>query len=165
MLLLFKPITSLSKSLTLQFLAICNKDKDPVNKFWTWVIILTFIIYYPIRRWKSGKSFSLDIPLWIELSNTNLFFDYFKHEYESDNVMLIWDDANKPSNLNEIEEFCTEKKWICTEWGNVRGSEANVTILYDFNYEYLTRAKTQLVIVTIDGRQRYFLRFQSCFAY
>ena len=36
---LFKPITSLLKSLTLQFLAIWNKDKDPANKFWTWLII------------------------------------------------------------------------------------------------------------------------------
>merc|ERR1712150_64151 len=40
--------------------------------------------------------------------------------------------------------------------GNVTGSEASVTILYDldyFHYEHLTRAKTQLVIVTIDGKQ------------
>ena len=71
--------------------------------------------------------------------------------------MLIHED---PSNLNEIEEFCREKHWRCTSRRNVRGSEASVTILYDlddFYYEYLTRAKTQLVIVTIDGKQRYFL--------
>ena len=31
----------------------------------------------PIRRWNTGESFSSDIPLWIELSNPNAFFDYF----------------------------------------------------------------------------------------
>ena len=112
---------------------------------------------YPIRIWNSGKSFSADIPLWVELSNPKLFFDYFKDKFESDDVMLIHD---YPSNLNEIEEFCTDKKWRCTNDYDVRGSEASVTILYDlryFVYEYLTRAKTQLVIVTIAGKQRYSL--------
>ena len=115
--------------------------------------------FNPIRRWNYGKSFSSDIPLWIELSNPKAFFDYFKDKFESDDVMLIWDSWNKPSNLNEIEEFCTDQKWRCTERLNVFGSEASVTILYDldFSYEYFTRAKTQLVIVTIDGKQRYFL--------
>ena len=63
-------------------------------------------------------------------------------------------------NLNEIKEFCTEKMWRCTEWMNVVGSETSVNILYDFDdfyYEDLTRAKTQLVIVTIEGEERYFL--------
>ena len=74
--------------------------------------------------------------------------------------MLIWDDRNKPSNLNEIEEFCIDQEWRCTKNWNVDGSEASVTILYDlddFYYEYFTRAKTQLVLVTINGKQRYFL--------
>ena len=116
--------------------------------------------FSPIRRWHSGKSFSSDLPLWVELSNPKAFFNYFKDKFESDDVMLIWDDLKKPSNLNEIEEFCTDQKWRWTELRNVRGSEASVTILYDlddFYYEDFTRAKTQLVIVTIDGKQRYFL--------
>ena len=115
-----------------------------------------------IRKYESSSSFTSDIPLWIEVTNPNSFFDYFKDKFESNDVMLIWDDSsnNEPSNLNEIEEFCTDQKWRCTEKLNVRGSEASVTILYDldyFYYEFLTRAKTQLVIVTIDGKQRYFL--------
>jgi len=108
---------------------------------------------YPIRRWISGKSFSADIPLWVELSNSKSFFDYFKDKFESDDVMLL---HYNPSNLNEIEEFCREQNWRCTSRGNVTGSEASVTILYDldsFEYENLTRAKTKLVIVTIDGEQ------------
>ena len=123
----------------------------------------------PIRRWNSGKSFSSDIPLWVELSNHKAFFDYFKDKFESNDVMLIYGFWQKPSNLNDIKEFCKERKWRCTTDGNVRGSEASVTILYDldsFHYECFTRAKTQLVIVTIvdkrerlnfDEKTRYFL--------
>ena len=115
---------------------------------------------YPIRRWISGKSFSADIPLWVELSNSKSFFDYFKDKFDSDDVMLIWARGNEPSNLNAIEEYCKEQKWRCTNDYNVRGSEASVTILYDldyFFYELLTRAKTQLVIVTIARKERYLL--------
>ena len=88
----------------------------------------------------------------MEHANLRSFFDYFKDKFESQDVMLIYDN---PSNLNDIEEFCRDQKWRCTERGNVRGSEASVTILYDldfFRYEDLTRAKTQLVIVTIDRK-------------
>jgi len=111
----------------------------------------------PIRRWNSGKSFSSDIPIWVEISDPKAFFNYFKGKFESDDVMLI---HTRPPNLNDIEAFSTEQKWRCTEWMNVSGSEASVTILYDldfFTYEHLTRAKTQLIIVTIDGKQRYYL--------
>ena len=110
-----------------------------------------------IRRSNSPSFFSIDIPLWVEHANLRSFFDYFKDKFESQDVMLIYDN---PSNLNDIEEFCTEQKWRCTEDVNVRGSEASGTILYDldfFRYEDLTRAKTQLVIVTIAGKQRYFV--------
>ena len=115
---------------------------------------------YPIRRWNSGKSFSADIPLWVEISNPKSFFDYFKDKFESDDVMLIRDRMKKPSYLNDIEGFCAERKWRCTEALYVDGSEASVIILYDlddFNYEHLTRAKTKLFIVTVDKKQRYFL--------
>ena len=113
--------------------------------------------YAPIRRWNSGKSFSSEVPLWVELVSPKSFFDYFKDKFESDDVMLLY---NNQYNLNDIEEFCREQKWRCTERRNVKGSEASITILYDlygFDYEFLTRAKTQLVIVTIDGKQRYVL--------
>ena len=115
-----------------------------------------------IRKYESSSSFTSDIPLWIEVTNPNSFFDYFKDKFESNDVMLIWDDSgnNEPSNLNEIEEFCHQKNWRCTGKENVRGSEASVTILYnlyDFEYEHLTRSKTQMVIVTIAGKYRYFL--------
>ena len=115
-------------------------------------------IFPPIRRWNSPSSFSSEIlPLWVEHSHPKSFFDYVKDKFESDDVMLIYD---YPSNLDEIKEFCKEQKWRCTEFMNVRGSEASVTILYDlgdFSYEFFTRAKTRLVIVMIDEKQRYYL--------
>ena len=73
-------------------------------------------------------------------------------------VMLIWDDQNPPSNLIEIEKFCRKRKRVSSIGSkNVRGSEAQITILYDFDkleYEYWTRAKNQLIIVTILGHDR-----------
>ena len=120
---------------------------------------------FPIRRWNSGKSFSSEIPLWVQLSNPKAFFDYFKEKFESDDVILMREKKGekKPSNLSDIKEFCTIQKWRCTSECKVTGSEASVTILYDldyFDYESFTRAKTQLVIVTIDGKQRYFFNFK-----
>ena len=110
----------------------------------------------PIRRWNYGKSFSSDIPLWVELTDHNSFFDQFKDRFESDDVMLIY--SLEPSGNKEIKDFCREQKWRCTEKLNVRGSESSVIILYDLYhlyYEWTTRAKTQLIIVTIDGKHRY----------
>ena len=110
-----------------------------------------------IRRYESSSSFISDIPLWIELTDSNSFFDVFKNKFESNDLMVIWGKYNKPSNLIDIEEFCRQQNWRCTERLNVRGSEASTTILFDldeFDYEDFTRAKTQLVIVTIDGKQR-----------
>ena len=119
---------------------------------------------YALRTWNSPSSFSSEIlPLWVEHSNLTSLFDYVKGKSESDDVMLIYED---PSNLDEIEEFCREQHWRCTGFDNVRGSEASVTILYDldgFDYEFFTRAKNKLIIVTIDGKQRYSLLFKSCF--
>ena len=119
----------------------------------------------PIRKYAS-KSFSTKIiPLWIEIADPNSFVGYLQGKSnEWSDVMLMWDNWNKPSNLAEIEKYCSDQKWRCTENDNVKGSEASVTILYDFDrfdYEHLTRAKTQLVIVTIQGKKRYFLEIKS----
>ena len=113
--------------------------------------------YLPTLRWNFENSFTSDIPVWLKLCNPNSFFDYFKDKFVDDDVVLI---HNGPHNLNGIKEFCREQKWRCTSRKYVVGSEASVTILYDLDviyYEYMTRAKTHLVIVTIDGKQRYFL--------
>ena len=114
----------------------------------------------PIRKWNYGKSFSSDIPLWVELTNPKSFFDYFKDKFDSNDVMVIYS-YSYSYKYKEIEEFCREQNWRCTEKFNVTGSEASVTILYDLDYSYYewtTRAKTQLVFVTIDGKQRYYLK-------
>ena len=133
-------------------------------------------IYYgktPMRKYHSPKSFSSDIPLWLELVDPKSFFDYFKDKFETDDVMVIYDGTTnnlnvyeefcrKVDNLDDIEEFCRKQNWLCTHWDNVIGIEASVTILYDlgvFWYESFTRAKTQLFIVTIDGKDRCVLYF------
>ena len=123
-----------------------------------------------MRRYKSPKSFSSDIPLLIELSNPMSFFDYIKDKFPSKDVMVTWDEWHEPNNLNHIIEFCGKQNWICTEQRNLIGSEASVVILFGrsilFNFEYLTRAKTHLVVVTIVGEEdpgtyKYFCIFCS----
>ena len=108
-----------------------------------------------LRRYTYVDSFSAKIPLWVELANTDSFFDYFK-DFVCDDTTLIWDE--EPDNLFVLEDFCRKMKWVCTNREKITGSEASTTILYDFDgfdYEALTRAKTQFVIVTIYGQDRY----------
>ena len=124
-----------------------------------------------IGRWDSPKSFSNDIPLWVEIASppkmlgyqrnppdpwsTNLFksfVEYFYDKFEPKDVMLIY--CRNPPNLYDIENICKEQKWRCTDEKHITGSEASVIILYNlfqFDYEAFTRAKTQLVIVTTLG--------------
>ena len=112
------------------------------------------------RRYESSSSFNSDIiPLWIEVTNPNSVFDYFKDKFENDDVMVICESFSR-YHLNDIKDFCLQQNWRCTEKIDVRGSEASITILYDldhFYFEHFTRAKSQLIIVTIAGKQRYFL--------
>ena len=122
---------------------------------------------YLIRK-NSSKSFSAKIlPLWIELADPNSIFGYLQDKSSDWNdVILMWNKYKMPSNLVELEKFCNDKKWRFTPRWNVHGTEASVTILYDFDkfvYEFLTRAKAQLVIVTIEGKKRYLLKIQSYF--
>ena len=118
---------------------------------------------YPLRKYSSNPSFKSETPTWIELSNQNSFFDYFQDKFsDCDDVMVIYD--SKPSNLDEITKFCQEKEWNCTDNWNVRGSEASVTILYDYDrfyFEGFTRAKHQLVIVTIENKERLVIQLEK----
>ena len=112
--------------------------------------------YFTLRRYESSSSFISDIPLWIELTYPDSFFDYFNDKFESEDVMVICESFSR-YDFNDMKDFCRQQNWRCAEKIDVRGSEASVTILYDldhFYYEHFTRAKTQLVIVTIVGKQR-----------
>ena len=131
--------------------------------------------YPPIRKYSCQNSFSANLPFWIEIANPESFFavdpfDYFTLDTDPDNdVMLIWDGTNKPFNLDKIQEFCETKNWRCTKRRNVRGSEASLTIHYDldqFYYEYLTRSKGDLVIITIQENERLVeLHCNFCFSF
>jgi len=112
----------------------------------------------PLRKYSSSPSFKSETPTWLELANQNSFFDYFQDKFsDCDDVMVIYDSINEPSNLDEITKFCQKKEWKCTVDVDVKGSEASVTILYDYDefyFEFFTRAKHQLVIVTIENKER-----------
>ena len=54
-----------------------------------------------IRKYTEVKSFSAEIPSWIELARPKAFFDYFQDKFVDMDVMLIWDEA--PSNFKDFE--------------------------------------------------------------
>ena len=102
-------------------------------------------------QYSSEGSFSSDKPLWIELDTPSWFPHIFQNlletKFPTDDVMVISDQSGY-----DIKEFCRLKKWRWSHKFDVKGSEASVVVLFDlqsFGYEWFTRAKNQLVIVTI----------------
>ena len=104
-------------------------------------------VWSPYKQYSSEGSFSSDTPLWIELDNVfNIFQNIVK--FTTDDVMVIYDQEEYEYDINQ---FCSLKNWRCSHKFDVKGSEASVVILLDlqsFGYEWFTRAKNQLVIVT-----------------
>ena len=62
-----------------------------------------------IRKYESSSSFTSDIPLWIEVTNPNSFFDYFKDKFESNDVMVIWDVTKNHPILKKLKNFAINK--------------------------------------------------------
>ena len=113
----------------------------------------------PIRAYQSEKSFSTCIPTLVEFEDPKLVFEYFEDKFSHDEDVLVLHEF--PTNFLEIEKSCEKKGWKSVYYQDVRGFEASIIIIYDlrdkFGYEWFTRAKHQLYIVTITGRltQRY----------
>ena len=98
-------------------------------------------------------SFRSKVPIWIEAETDQIFSSYAESELCSEeDVMLIYD-----KYFPDIEKLCSKMKWKYWNRNDVIGSEASVVIIYDhayFRYESFTRAKHQLIIVTISSRYR-----------
>ena len=126
---------------------------------------------YMLRHTKSGfymkvflqvqgmeTSFNGPLPLWLEVSNDKSFVKYaqnISYAYErffDEDVMVIIPFGKTDTDFPEIKDLCDELNWtICNE-SKINGMESSVVILYDFHqfeYECFTRAKHQLVIVTL----------------
>ena len=97
------------------------------------------------------ESFSGPLPKWIEVEKTSDFLQYATSNMaELKNVMLIYN-AKYPVPDPEVKEFCDKMKWEHGWKWEIMGSEASVIVILDLDqiqYEVLTRAKHELIIVT-----------------
>ena len=122
----------------------------------------------------SEHSFSSCVPIWIEIKSHKDFTTYArKHMSDLKDVLLInFPGGNKWSvpywhvyryrpyyrntqtplqDAPEIDQLCSDLNWKCAS-SEVTGSEASTVIVYcagQFDYEVFTRARNQLIIVTL----------------
>ena len=134
--------------------------------------ILDFANFYQMHHHSHGNviihkhtadksAFSFDLPLWVELENSDQLTS-LSEVLTCDDVLVLCDE----DELDKIESSCQQNNWNFTSSnGNLRGTEAKVVVLYvnqvkcgigcNIGYEELTRAKDLLVIVSIRGQKRY----------
>ena len=73
--------------------------------------------------------------------------------FQKNVTLLSCTDSQKRNK--RLKKLCSKMKWKYWNRNDVIGSEASVVIIYDhayFRYESFTRAKHQLIIVTISSR-------------
>ena len=137
--------------------------------------ILEFANFYQMHHHNHGKvmiqkqhicksPFSTgNIPLWIELEKSDQFSTLAQFiDCDEDDVLVLCTDESG-HELDKIKHFCMENNWNFEKHaGNVRGAEANVIVLYvgcyctkNIGYEELTRAKYEIVFVSIHGQKKY----------
>ena len=65
---------------------------------------------------------------------------------KDETVTLLWDSTNEM-----ISDWCQKQGWNCVYYSNMRGSEADVIVMYDVNFcqemEPYSRAKNCLIIL------------------
>ena len=101
----------------------------------------------------SKPSFSGPKLQWIEVSSSKAFQNYAEQNFANEkDVMMIY----REIKCTEMESLCEKFNWKYCERREIHGSEAQMVILFDFPYFYYeacTRAKHQLIIVTLAGKQ------------
>ena len=109
-------------------------------------------VFLQVQRMET--SFNGPIPLWLEVSSDISFVKYAKlcqSTFDKD-VMVIIPFGKRDIDFPEIKDLCDLMNWSICDESKINGIESSVVILYDFHqfeYECFTRAKHQLVIVTL----------------
>ena len=100
-------------------------------------------------------SFSGPLPQWAEFKDVESFV-----KYTEDNLSGIKGEAmvirEKIEEVAEISSLCSKLEWKYFHKDEVRGSESSMVIIYDFHefdFEAFTRAKHNLLIVTISSKR------------
>ena len=101
------------------------------------------------------KSFNGSVPQWLEVKDIKAFVEYAKTKLSEHKDVMILRDYNGVKE-SKIESLCSELNWKYCNEHTVRGSESSLIIIYDwiwFTYEAFTRAKHDLLIVTLQGEK------------
>ena len=104
----------------------------------------------------SKNSFNGPKPQWIEVKDAKAFV-----KYAEENLSAFKGDAMvikevKGEELSEISLLCSKFEWKYCDREDVRGSESTLVIIYDFDefdFEAFTRAKHNLLIVTLSNKR------------
>ena len=96
-------------------------------------------------------------PKWIEVKNVKVFVKYAEANLSGfkGDAMIIKD--SRKEKLTEISDLCEKLEWKYCNQAEVRGSESSLVIVYDssiYDYKSFTRAKRNLLIVTISAGKR-----------
>ena len=127
---------------------------------------ITALVFYLMIHLKDNstlKSFehSLDsfnggVPIWLDVENVEDFVHFANtNPVISKSVMVIYDPKDDDFSLQRVVKLCSEKKWDCHPCTSIVGSEAKTVFLYnlkDFHFESFTRVTTDLIIITINGK-------------
>ena len=98
------------------------------------------------------KSFDDSTPKWIEVKNAKAFVKYAEEklsEFKGDAIIIR---DSRTEKLPGISSLCKKLDWKYCRQNEIRGSEFSMVIVYDcaiFEYKSFTRAKNNLLIVTL----------------
>ena len=95
-------------------------------------------------------------PKWIEVQNSKDFVKYAEANLSDHKGEAMVIKESRKAKLREIAELCLRLNWNYCSQAEVRGSESSLVIVYDcsiFEYKSFTRAKNNLLIVTISGKR------------
>ena len=103
-----------------------------------------------------NNSFAGPKAQWVEVKDAKAFVKYAEENMAKFNgeTMLIRGDRDK--ELPEISSLCSKLEWKYCHRFEVFGSESSVVIIYDFpefQFEAFTRAKHNLLIVTLSDKR------------
>ena len=101
------------------------------------------------------ESFKGPKAQWVEVKDEKAFVKYAEENLSAfkGEAMIIYDSFKE---LPEISSLCSKLEWKYCHEDEVTGSESSLVIIYDFdafNYECFTRAKHNILIVTISGKR------------
>ena len=132
-----------------------QRSSQPILDFADYMITHAFpYSYLALKYFPSTDSFFGPKPQWLNVKNLKEFLDFADTKLKDfkDVLVISWDQLRWNA---ELAEFCDMRDWKYCTREQVKGSEATMVIIHDFeefSYESFTRARNQLIIVTLENK-------------